>query len=592
MSHMEEEFETLVVPEDEELDDDEVVSEVPVFLSTPATLPYVLQFPLWPKTSPNREPPEEHVTGVRWREGQDAVEMDVAVPQAREHFDKESVYNTVKRVTLASARVPAQTHYMVGVMVNNELHMMDVRAVLQMRPKLSHVDELTRSERDDVADAVDELVPAAELADAMVPIQVKVKRRESDRQVAAREKSHAFLKKKEEEEQWVHVEPSGTSACADQLLAMRKDAISASLSKGDYFLKLNPDPVRRDTTVKQSQQASADHLSRGELAQMSGPDQVRAVLRHAVVQTYDKVRTYASKATESELIQTLEEVGHLVQGCWVLNSELVPGATDLMIKARDHVLAHFNGSRVIQRRTALEPFKLNSDIARELLAPLGMLKPRAGWEWCRPTDEDFIENFPQVVERQNAYWGRRKDELTKWLNEHSSTSVSRVHKTPIPQTPEGQLTKCIARLIVRHGVLTAAAAYRLVCEQVENPTGENRRLLSVLEIGDEPNQISPDYVKIVMDMHFRAVELPGDRETIYVAVGVDDEDERDYILGMLIAALETGAGLRKQEVRDAYQKDKDVKMVTLRWTRFSKQLAVNTREGWKLKDGSGVAPDE
>ena len=128
MSHMEEEFETLVVPEDEELDDDEVVSEVPVFLSTPATLPYVLQFPLWPKTSPNREPPEEHVTGVRWREGQDAVEMDVAVPQAREHFDKESVYNTVKRVTLASARVPAQTHYMVGVMVNNELHMMDVRA--------------------------------------------------------------------------------------------------------------------------------------------------------------------------------------------------------------------------------------------------------------------------------------------------------------------------------------------------------------------------------------------------------------------------------------------------------------------------------
>ena len=79
--------------------------------------------------------------------------------------------------------------------------------------------------------------------------QVQVRRRETDRQQEARLRSHAYLKMKEEEEPWVHLEvhteeSGASSAVKDFLCAPATDPSSLKpLAPMDYLPALIPESV-------------------------------------------------------------------------------------------------------------------------------------------------------------------------------------------------------------------------------------------------------------------------------------------------------------------------------------------------------------
>jgi len=72
-----------------------------------------------------------------------------------------------------------------------KLCLVPLEGVMQLRPTFDHVDEATRKQND--ADLAESDMPQPE-EDDPVPVQVVFKRRETERAVAARERSYAHLR--------------------------------------------------------------------------------------------------------------------------------------------------------------------------------------------------------------------------------------------------------------------------------------------------------------------------------------------------------------------------------------------------------------
>lgn len=97
----------------------------------------------------------------------------------------------------------------------------------------------------------------------------------------------------------------------------------------------------------------------------------------------------------------MKDVAVLVQGCWVLKSNLA--CTDEReIRARNRLLTKFAEARMIKSKDFTDASDLPAAAARALLQQLADARKGLGWEFKLATDTSFMENHPELVREQKA----------------------------------------------------------------------------------------------------------------------------------------------------------------------------------------------
>ena len=252
-------------------------------------------------------------------------------------------------------------------------------------------------------------VSATDPPPSLVPLQVHVKRRETERQTEMRLHSHAYLKQLEEDEQWSSLTPvpdthpyavaarervvtvarglEGEAAPAERRVAGGAAAAKGEKGKGsaggvptlpeappagipitaasyldavcpiasDRLLGVDGDggdggaAARGDGSGNVSGNTSETRgLSKAQLESLPLAQRVHALFARGqrTVLRFSRVMHFAPAGSDpEEVLAALAGVAHLVQGCWVACSALRCGGDARRERVRDHALLHFSRAR-------------------------------------------------------------------------------------------------------------------------------------------------------------------------------------------------------------------------------------------------------
>lgn len=422
-------------------DDDEVVQELDVYISKAlANSLYLLQYPHQPFGSIINE---EQCVSARVKPKQHKVELEFALDTRNSSYDRlrgeqlaanadgggdrssgqKQTFNSSmmdKQLLTSTKSSSSAEAYAVGILRPGELHLSPVSAVLQMNPSFPYLDQ-----SDKKAKAAEAAMEEDEEVDEPKAVTVRFAHQETDRAKRAREKSFRFIHQKQESEPWVEAtfhnfgtELSGVERAMLICPQMDRDESELPKTLPDYFKDLVVDDADTKTSTKGSREVSMHMLSK-----LPVQDQIKAVLMSAKVTNFAKLMAaLPPKLDTASVVRFLQQVALLVQGCWVVKSDVlypkdsfspktgVPAET--MSRARDFLMFLFTQSRVVVQTKFSDTVKLPVLDVKTLLEDMAKPTPD-GWEFMLPYDRDFVLRYPDVVQRQKMLWEAKQQFLSK-----------------------------------------------------------------------------------------------------------------------------------------------------------------------------------
>ncbi|XP_071813473.1 DNA-directed RNA polymerase III subunit RPC5-like isoform X2 [Apostichopus japonicus] len=318
-------------------------------------------------------------------------------------------------------------------MKEGELHLTPVSNIVQFRPSFNYLDQAdakmkkkTDKENGEGDASQDEM----EKEEEQKTIKVQFVRQESDIAKARREASYAFHVQKLEQEAWVpgcyiDIDDPRSSKEKEGLLCTAVDHEISQLSMlpKDYLTKLIPESKADDSAKAQMPN---NVLSITQLQSMPLANQVRALLTNAKVMKFSQLLQYLSSSFDANnVLKPLQQVAYLVQGCWVVKSEvLYPKDTsspntgvpaEILCRGRDYLMWKFNQNRCVVRKEIASTVKLLSEDVKEILEQMARPKVNQGWEFREEYDHAFVKRYPEIVQRQEFFWNALYQELSKVL---------------------------------------------------------------------------------------------------------------------------------------------------------------------------------
>eukprot|EP00756_Hemistasia_phaeocysticola_P049443 Hpha_TRINITY_DN2391_c0_g1::TRINITY_DN2391_c0_g1_i1::g.467::m.467/K14721/RPC5, POLR3E; DNA-directed RNA polymerase III subunit RPC5 len=149
-------------------------------------------------------------------------------------------------------------------------------------------------------------------------------------------------------------------------------------------------------------------------------DQATSLIQCAQVLSYHRMRSkfyLSSSKADDSVIEAIESSAVLIRGLWF--AKLVPGITGLYALAREWILLQFWEHGVIKRKTlTAPPFALSLDAGevKQILSGVAVLDQKRRVWTPRNSDataDRFVQQFPHVVQRQDAEWERRKTRIIR-----------------------------------------------------------------------------------------------------------------------------------------------------------------------------------
>lgn len=156
---------------------------------------------------------------------------------------------------------------------------------------------------------------------------------------------------------------------------------------------------------------------------------VKECLMKAKIANFEEIHKYINDKkgfkidtiSNKDVLDGLTDNGILVQGVWAIKSEVlyadqqkdctpVTGISiKLYIAARDYLLYLFTKNRFVSRVDYVKRVRIPDYDSTQLFNELAVLDRETRiWELLLPTDERFIAQFPDVVQRQNTFWKVRR----------------------------------------------------------------------------------------------------------------------------------------------------------------------------------------
>lgn len=488
-------------------EEDYVEAEIDVVLTNmdPSLALYLAQYPLRPPWRPYDPDDLEH---VRFKKQHHIVEMDYRFSHGvsdgmeveDDLMDDDSSIRTLDRAgneikrklkqhTLRSSSVPLRTNYAFGVYRDRTLYLTPLTGILQMRPSFSSLEDQEEKRKRQQEEI--EVAQKAEMGSEFKPVGIQVKKnRDSERAVAARNKSFAHIKGQEEEEpfkqlEYVDRDREESVHIFEQIAGTTGVSAAAfDVSRQDYLAMINPvqrylEEEERERLVKelqlQAQNADArnahesDSIPRltsiGAAKVLDLPMQVKAILWSAGIATFSTLRRLTTASSDAELLRVLEQNCSWVSGRWVLKSELVC-KSDRLINARQKLLVTWaeNPATFINRRILANSWSISQEVLKPILEPIADLVQSQGWKLKLLSDGLPKQHYSALETKYAKIWREvgllleKQLEAARQQTGGRTVAVSYDHAVDAPRLAidtetAKELFSVFKDMLVNHGVL-------------------------------------------------------------------------------------------------------------------------------------------
>ncbi|KAK8785167.1 hypothetical protein V5799_008464 [Amblyomma americanum] len=359
----------------------------------------------------------------------------------------------------------------VGLLFSGELHLSPLSAVFRMAPTMLHMDQMpavfpTFETSEENGEQGSEVEPREEVDELFFATR-------SFEDGSDEEFRRAFEQPVEEENEeppWVEATFHGfgteMSLVERQLLICpeTREEVPFRPAASQRFLQ---DLIDGHTTENVPEQAhpiadSVQDKENPEERSMHGlrclllEDRIKTILRNANVVEFSKLMSVLPAKSDSAMVLVfLEQVAVLVQGCWVVKSEvLYPSGSfsprtgvraKILQRARDLLLLLYTESRHVMEPMFTQSLKyrgssLPEEDVRALLQGIATPSP-AGWEFKVACDRNFINQYPDVAQRQTDLWSEKRVIISKTFRFPAQDEFQET----VPSQPTADTTRRIQR---------------------------------------------------------------------------------------------------------------------------------------------------
>ncbi|XP_076333947.1 RNA polymerase III subunit E isoform X1 [Tachypleus tridentatus] len=375
-----------------------------------------------------------------------ALNVDGKIPGESAFFQS----SLMDKQILSSSKVVTSTSpYAVGLLRQGELHLTPLHAIVQLRPAFPYLDHSDAKARVDSNHPGDE--GSQDEEEEAKAVTVRFAGIETEKIKQARERSYSYHQQQMASEPWTNVNFHNLGSNLSDIEAMMLQCpqmdqdISSLPGTPDEYLKILLPFAKEKSTISQG--------SRAMLRKSPLPDQVKHLAVSAkVIQFSSLLELLPLNVDPLVVLRSLQQVAVLVQGCWVVKSDLLyPKDTcspltgvsaEILSRARDYIMWKYTQKRYVVRKEILSVIKLPDDDLLHIMEQLGKRTCTRGWKFLLPFDQHFIENFPDVFQRQQMLWEARWLQLSRVLSLTCQESKEEVPASPkLPRPKQRRRTK-------------------------------------------------------------------------------------------------------------------------------------------------------
>lgn len=320
------------------------------------------------------------------------------------------------------------SRYAVGVLRNNELHLTPLSNIIQLRPNYTYVDSRAAKVAAEMSSNAG--ADSSEGEDDTRPVSVRFKPHESEDALARRMASYEYHQQQVDEESWIPVQHFPVGSDESEMERWQLFVDQAETRSNEFYM--SPADYQKQLISKMENEVSCSVtslpnsvLSLAALKTMTFTDRIRALMRSVRAIRFTELLAVLKSLIEPsssldalEVLRHLQQYALLIQGCWVVKSdilytrdstsELTGTPADVLCRARDFVLWHFEqGHSISRKEIATATVRLATEDEREILDKIARRSATGrSWEFRMERDTEFLndERYRQVIKRQENLW--------------------------------------------------------------------------------------------------------------------------------------------------------------------------------------------
>eukprot|EP00794_Sanderia_malayensis_P009129 gene9129-10102_t len=434
---------------DDSCEDDPVTHEIDVYLAKAlAERLYLFQYPVRPSCLSYDEIPH---SAARIKPKQQKVELELELDTASSRYclprgeqiayavdeaasasslEKGPYYQSgcMDKQVLTSVRAADKpSRYVAGVFKNGTLSLTPIHGFVQLRPSFEYLDRADDNKQTTSSARMEEEREEKGEPEAK-PVMTRFARVKSEE---SKKQSYQSIEQKLGEEPWTELSyfpaTSRTAITEKMLLQCHQEDFESpefTATSREYLDALAP---KHEGKERHPAALPEGVLSMASLKKLDIADQIKALLINAkVIHHHHLISLLGPSLDEKTILKGLHNYAILVQGCWVVKSEIIypKGSTlkasgtdaEIIWPARDYVLWRFNHKRMLERKDIISVIRIPSEELRDMLEQVARQKPPHGWEFRLPTDSDFLHKHPEVIKSQLQVWKSKITCLKQSLN--------------------------------------------------------------------------------------------------------------------------------------------------------------------------------
>ncbi|XP_051126996.1 uncharacterized protein LOC127248602 [Andrographis paniculata] len=542
---------------------DEIVREIDVYFVPqvdPKTKLYLFQYPLRPLWRPH----ELEEAEVTMNPATSETEIHTGVDVEPKNYDPNSDprVNLEKRIYKTKWSPHHTSHYAVGDLIGNKLYIHPLRAVVQLRPSLQHLDSKESKKK---SNAVEGAVKSEQLNN--IP--------EQDKDVG---------------EEWITLayrtaESELAQEYQEKLKSGKNSQINFTMHPSNYLDNLCPGPSK---VTSSSLSASIRGLLELPLKERFKTWLIQGPPLHR----FDALKYLAPDESDVEILTILQEYGRLVQGLWVAKSELVHGTDERSkILARDYILLQFSKSVKIKiSHLSLKPRQF--ELMKEALNGLGVERQIFNdWKLKELPDNNFLRKYPQIVSKQNEEWIDTENKMSLIFGRKNVPMVSKgsskvgtgTHTgatsiTDMPEETRDAVTKALQKLFKSVNICRFQQIGKLLRDLAVSDTGFAKEAMSAASIIDtHPKEFEAILKEVAVNIHGICVRKSSPEQPQFDAF-------RRVVIGHFLGN-EPNAKLKKATIFEAAKMSLQRNINNNEYKKVMEELCLYRGGSWILRSG-------
>jgi len=421
-------------------EEDEVIAEYDVRLVPSDGAVYDLQFPLRPRGLELGA--DRKILGGRVRPRQHRLELNLELvsDSSRGSFDHERLRSfgeyPQQRMVGAATTAGHVANHVASMFNGRSLTLVPIDAMLQLRPDFSYVEDFQDSEAkkgEDMSTRMD-TDPAEHPGEesGVEAIDVKFRRRETEKAEQRRKKSHAYLVRKREEEAWVDLDVLTIPhrECEDERSRLfdsakkDNDRRVACVPNSDYVRMLSPMSGVQPRNQGSVMDSFLGPLSRAEIQALPLQSAVEEIVKRARIVSLSTVfEMLERRYPVNDVFKSLESHAFTIRGNWIASSPSTSVQSETVRAARDVILYMLRESTFVTKAQAKErtyDFLMDSLIV-EILEEVCAEVKGTGWKLRLPDDNEVMEKYSAALTKHRHDHKDRLHRADELLVERSGT---------------------------------------------------------------------------------------------------------------------------------------------------------------------------